>query len=322
VWRVKSGVKRLFNSTLHTGAVKPRTHSTLIKGFFMKNNLLQIKKVRIEKIKNMLFTFIVFLFSISIIVPLFLIIFMIIKNGISIIDFDFIFKPKRLLGATTGGIGKDIIGTFILIITTTILTTPLGMMVGIYLSENQKSRLSFLIQWSIDILQGVPSIVIGLIVNIWLVQSKIIGYSAFVGAVALSFMMLPVIIKNTEETIKLIPETYKEASFALGVPYYRTILMVIIPAGLSGITTGILLGISRIAGETAPLLFTAYGNNFFSTNLFKPINSLPQIIYNYSMDSSPNSHITAWGASFILVSIILIINIISKVVVRRWKIKF
>ncbi len=272
--------------------------------------------------KYLIFVFVIFIVSIALIFPLFLIVFMIIQKGLSVINLDFIFKERRLLGSLTGGVFKDIIGSFIVIFWSLLISLPFGVFTGVYLAENRKSKLSFIIQWSIDILQGVPSVVIGLIVSVWFVKSKIFGPSAIAGSIALSFMMLPVIIKSTEETIKLIPDIYKEASIALGVPYYKTILKIIIPAALSGITTGVLLGVARIAGETAPLLFTAFGNNFMSTSIFKPINTLPQLIYSYSMDASPNSHVTAWGASFVLIVLILSINIISKLVVKRWKIKF
>ncbi len=280
-----------------------------------KNSLLRI-------IKNRLFEIVIFIFSVSLIVPLFLMIFMIVQKGISVISWDFLFIERRVMGSETGGILKDIVGTLILIGLTITFSVPLGILSGIYLAENKKSKLSFVIQWAIDILQGVPSVVIGLIVSIWFVKSQILGPSALAGAIALSFMMFPVVIKSTEETIKLIPHIYKEAAIALGVPYYKTILLVILPSSLSGIVTGVLLGIARIAGETAPLLFTAFGNNFMNANIFKPMNSLPQLIYNYSMDASPKSHATAWGASFVLISIILILNLISKVVVKKWKIKF
>lgn len=234
------------------------------------------------------------------------------------------------MGEEQGGILKDIVGTFLIVILTVILSVPLGIATGMFAAENRNSCsistfkriLVSLVQWTIDILQGVPSIVIGLVVSVWLVRSNIFGPSAISGAIALCFMMLPVVIKSTEETLRMIPHIYKEAAIALGVPYYKTMLLVILPSSFSGIVTGILLGVARIAGETAPLLFTAFGNNFMNTNIFKPINTLPQLIYNYSMDASAKSHATAWGASFVLISIILILNIVSKVVVKKWKIKF
>ena len=280
-----------------------------------------------RKVKNYLFEAVIFILSVSLIVPLFLIIFMVVQRGFSVINWEFIFSERRLMGAVKGGILKDIVGTLILIGLTLLIAVPTGIATALFIVEkkNEKGvmgRLARVVQWSIDILQGVPSIVVGLVISIWFVRSNILGASALAGAIALSFMMLPVVIKSTEETVGMIPEIYKEASVALGVPHYKTVLFVVLPASISGITTGVLLGVARIAGETAPLLFTAFGNNFMNTNIFKPINSLPQLIYGYSMDASTNSHATAWGASFVLIVLILLINIISKVVVRKWKIKF
>jgi len=147
-------------------------------------------------------------------------------------------------------------------------------------------------------------------------------FSALSGGIALGIMMLPVIVRTTEETLKMIPETLKEASLALGVPYARTITKVIVPAGLSGIITGILVSIARIAGETAPLLFTAFGSPFMNLNIFKPVNSLPLLIFNYATSPYPEWHKVAWGASFVLVVIVLSLNLITKMVARKWKVQF
>jgi phosphate transport system permease protein len=148
------------------------------------------------------------------------------------------------------------------------------------------------------------------------------GFSTLSGGIALAIMMLPVIAKSTEESLKLVPHTIKEASIALGVPYYKTILRVVLPAGLSGIITGILLSIARIAGETAPLLFTAFGNPFMNLNIMKPMNSLPLLIFNYAGSPYKEWHALAWGASFILVLLVLLLNIITKVITRKWKVQF
>jgi len=147
-------------------------------------------------------------------------------------------------------------------------------------------------------------------------------FSAISGSIALAIMMLPPIIKATEETLKLIPETIKEASLSLGVPYYKTILRIMLPTSISGIITGSLLSISRVAGETAPLLFTAFGNPFVNTNILKPISSLPLLIYNYASSPYEEWHQLAWGASFVLIMMILILNVTTKLIERRWRIQF
>jgi phosphate transport system permease protein len=163
--------------------------------------------------------------------------------------------------------------------------------------------------------------VIGIIAYIWLVVSMG-SFSALSGGVALGLMMLPVIITATEQTLKLIPGSLKEASLALGVSYPRTILKVILPAGVSGIVTGILLSIARVAGETAPLLFTAFGSPFMNLNVLKPINSLPLMIFNYATSPYPEWHTLAWGASFVLIVFVLGLNLFTKGVTRRWKVQF
>jgi phosphate transport system permease protein len=220
-----------------------------------------------------------------------------------------------------GGISNAIIGTLMLIGVATAFSVPVGILAGIFLSENRKGRLASITRLCVETLQGVPSIVIGIIAYIWLVVSMG-SFSALSGGVALGMMMLPVIITATEETLKLIPGSLKEASLALGVSYPRTILKVIVPAGVSGIVTGILLSIARVAGETAPLLFTAFGSPFMNLNILKPMNSLPLMIFNYATSPYPEWHTLAWGASFILIVFVLGLNLFTKAVIRRWKVQF
>ncbi|HOJ64498.1 MAG TPA: phosphate ABC transporter permease PstA [Spirochaetota bacterium] len=279
------------------------------------------KNIEIRLLKNRIFEGVIFIFSILLIVPLFLIVFIIIQKGIAMINFEFLFAEKIIPGIKGGGILRDIIGSFILILFSTIFSVPMGICIGLYLAENPKSKVTFFVQWCIEILQGVPSIILGLIVYLWTFKTPL-KFSGLSGSIALAIMMIPVVTKSTEETIKLIPHSFKEAAIALGVPYYKTIIKVILPAGLSGIVTGILLGIARIFGETAPLLLTAFGNMNFNTNIFKSMNSIPYLIYKSWEYGTPESLNAAWGASFVLISIILIINIITKMVVKKWKIQF
>jgi phosphate transport system permease protein len=189
-------------------------------------------------------------------------------------------------------------------------------MTGVFLSENRNRKIAHVIRSSVEILMGIPSIILGIIAYAWVVV-PMGGFSALSGGVALAIMMLPVIIRSTEETLNLIPNDLKEASLAIGVPYYRTILKVIIPAGASGIITGALLGVARIAGETAPLLFTAFGSPWMNLNLFKPVNSMPLLIYYYATSPYEDWHSIAWGASFVLIVFILGLNLITKLVTRK-----
>ncbi len=263
---------------------------------------------------------IIFLAFVSML-PLLLILYHITKNGISVINWDFVSQLPRPTGETGGGVFNSIIGSIMLIVLSGILSVPFGIAAGIYLSEKGAGKIAQAIQLSVVVLQGTPSIVIGIIAYIWVV-APFQSFSALSGGIALSIMMLPVIIKSTEETLKLIPYHLKEASLALGVPYYKTILKVILPTGLSGILTGILLSVARITGETAPLLFTAFGNQFMNYNVFKPIDSLPYRIFYYAMSPYPEWHTFAWGASFILVIVVLSFNLIARGIAIKWKVQF
>jgi phosphate transport system permease protein len=253
--------------------------------------------------------------------PMFFIVFFIIKNGISVINWGFLVSLPRPMGEAGGGISNALVGSAILVFIASLISIPLGVLAGIYLSEYRKVRFAYFSRLSVEILQGIPSIVIGIIAYIWIVM-PMGSFSALSGGVALGIMMLPVIVMSTEETMKLIPGPLKEASLALGVPYPRTILKVILPAGLSGIVTGVILGIARIGGETAPLLFTAFGSPYMGLDIFKPVNSLPLLVFNYATSPYPEWHTLAWGASFVLVVFILSLNILAKMVTRRWKVQF
>jgi phosphate transport system permease protein len=166
----------------------------------------------------------------------------------------------------------------------------------------------------------VPSIVVGIVIYFWIV--KTLGtFSALSGSIALSLMMLPIVIRSTEQTLRLLPDSLKEAGLALGVPYQRVILRVLVPCGFSGILSGIILSIARIVGETAPLIFTAFGSPYISTSLFKPIETLPHLIYTYATSPYDDWINLAWGASFILLVLVLLLNIITKLITKRWNIQ-
>lgn len=268
-----------------------------------------------------LFKTMIVVLTFSSILPMFFILFFITKKGISVINWAFLTHLPKPVGEIGGGISNAIIGTLMVVGIAAVFAVPVGILAGVFLSENRRGRLASLTRLSVETLQGIPSIVIGIIAYIWLVV--VTGsFSALSGGVALGLMMLPVIITATEQTLKLIPESLREASLALGVSYPRTILKVILPAGVSGIMTGILLSIARVAGETAPLLFTAFGSPFMNLNILKPVNSLPLMIFNYATSPYPEWHTLAWGASFILILMVLGLNLFTKVVTKRWKVQF
>ena len=308
---------------------KQNNHSTEKSSEIAFNNKIvnfDINKIRKHPIKprlikNLLFKIFVIILSILSTIPLLLILYYIFLNGISSINWEFFTELPNPPGEVGGGVLNGILGTLQLILVASIISIPISLILGIYLAENSEKKSTTYISTGVEILQGIPSIVIGIIAYIWVVR-PLGRFNALSGAIALALMMIPFIAKSTEETIKMIPQTIKEASLALGVPYFRTILKVVLPASLSGIITGIIVSIARIAGETAPLLFTAFGNQFINFNLTEPMSSLPLLIFNYAGSPYEQWHQLAWGASFFLVIFVLILNIISKIISNKWKIKF
>ncbi|HEY8660375.1 MAG TPA: phosphate ABC transporter permease PstA [Hanamia sp.] len=276
-------------------------------------------KYRIGKSK--FFKGVIILLSILCTLPLFIILIYILKEGFTKINWHFLVNLPKPVGETGGGIANALMGSLLIVFSAAIIAIPFGIMGGIYLSENKKTTLSYWCRLSVDVLQGTPSIVVGIVIYFWIV--KPLGtFSALSGSIALAIMMLPIVVRSTEETLKLLPSTLKEAGLALGLPYHKVILRIILPCGFSGVLSGIILAIARIAGETAPLLFTAFGNPFFSANILKPMQSLPLLIFNYATSPYDEWHNLAWGAALILLLWVLLLNIITKITTRRWKIQF
>jgi phosphate transport system permease protein len=271
--------------------------------------------------KNWMFVLFLFLFAALTAVPLVFIIYFIVSNGIAAINWDFLTQLPKPVGESGGGILNAIVGTVMLIVNATLFAAPVGVLAGVYLSEYPNTRLARTAGLFVEILQGIPSIVIGIVAYVWLVE-PLGNFSALSGSAALAIMMLPVIVRTTEETLKLVPNSMKEASLALGISNSRTILRVVIPNSLSGIITGITLAVARIAGETAPLLFTAFGNPFLSFNALQPVHSLPLLIFNYATSPYEDWHRQGWGASFVLIVMILLLSIISKMLIKKWKVQF
>jgi phosphate transport system permease protein len=284
------------------------------------SQLIKRKGIRGSRNTDFIFKGLMILIAVSITIPLVAIIVYITIRGVGAIDWEFLTTNSSQDPHDKGGILNALVGTIILIVIAGIISIPIGILTGTYLAESKKSKFTYYVNLAVSLLQGVPSIILGLVGYIWIVKS--FGYSALAGGIMLGIMMLPMVITNTEETIKLIPESLKETSIALGVPYYKTILKVVIPASLSGIFTGILLGIARIAGETAPILFTIFGNPAFSVNIFDKIEALTLLIYDYQKTPWDAWLEAAWGASFILVVITLILNISVRIFSSKYKVKF
>jgi phosphate transport system permease protein len=277
-------------------------------------------KIGFRNTKSVIFKGIIMFFAFLITIPLIIILVYIIKQGITQVNWHFLTHVPAPVGETGGGIANALIGSFIMVLMASIIAIPVGMLAGIYLSENPKTKLAYYSGLCVDILQGVPSIVVGIVVYFWIV--KPLGtFSAISGSIALSIMMLPIVIRSTEQTLKLLPDSLKEAALSLGVPYHRVILKVIVPCGFAGILSGIMLSIARIIGETAPLLFTAFGNPYISAAVTRPMESLPHLIFTYATSPYDEWHNLAWGASFILLMFVLTLNIVTKVITRKWKVQ-
>jgi len=236
-------------------------------------------------------------------------------RGIGSLSFSFLIDSPRPVGEG-GGIGNAILGSVVLLGLSSAFGLPLGISVGIYLSEVGKGRLAGVVRFIVDTLTGIPSIVTGVFAYAVLVL-PMKHFSAFAGGIALALIMIPIVARTTEEMLKLVPHSLREGALALGAPQWRVTLGVILPAAASGIATGAMLAIARVSGETAPLLFTAFGSRFFSTYLDRPIASLTVQIYNYALSPYDEWHAQAWAATLVLMTLILGINIIVRFLTRK-----
>jgi phosphate transport system permease protein len=247
--------------------------------------------------------------------PLVLVIGYILANGLAGISLDLLTQLPKPVGELGGGMANAFLGTFILILLAALLGVPVGMLAGIFLSEMGNNKLASVLRFLTDVLTGVPSIVIGIVAYTLLVL-PLHTFSALSGGVALAFIMIPVVTRTTEEALRRVPQSLREASLGLGVPEWKTTLLIVVPAGLGGVVTGIMLAIARISGETAPLLFTAFGSRFWPDGLLGPIAAAPLQIFQYAVAPYKDWHNQAWAAAFVLMLLILGLNIGVRVVTR------
>lgn len=216
-----------------------------------------------------------------------------------------------------GGIANGILGTLLMVGMAAVVAIPIGIAGGVCLSENRKSRFAQVVSYMTDLLQGTPSIIIGIITYFWVVV-PMRGYSAVAGSVALAIMMLPLIIRSTEETMKMLSLSLKEAALALGASYPAMVIRVLLPSAFGGIFTGVLLAVSRVTGETAPLMFTALGCAAINADVTRPMSAVPLLIWEFFND--PNLQSLIWSASLFLLIFVLILNITSKHLAKRWRV--
>jgi phosphate transport system permease protein len=249
-------------------------------------------------------------------IPLALLLFFVVVQGVQALNFDFFTKMPKPVGETGGGMANAIVGTLILTGLGSLFAIPVGILSGVYMSEYAGTRFASLVRFAADTLNGVPSIVIGVFVyGVAVLPFK--QFSATAGGLALGVMMIPIIARTTEELLLLVPGTMREGALALGATRSRAVFSVVVPAALPGIITGVVLALARIAGETAPLLFTAFGNRFFTTKLTQPIASLTVMIYTYAESPYPDWHRQAWAGALVLVAIVLLCSLLARFATRQ-----
>ena len=249
-------------------------------------------------------------------VPLALILFYVVTQGVTSLNWGFFTQMPRPVGETGGGMANSIVGSLVVVGLGALFAIPLGIISGIYASEYAGTRLASAARFAADTLNGVPSIVIGVFVyGVAVLPFK--AFSALAGGVALGIMMIPLIMRTTEELLLLVPGSLKEGALALGATRARAVFTVVVPAALPGIFTGILLALARIAGETAPLLFTAFNNGFFSTDVRQPISTLTVQVFTYAISPYPDLHRQAWAGALVLVGIVLFCSLLARVATAR-----
>jgi phosphate transport system permease protein len=247
---------------------------------------------------------------------LFFILGYLVYHGGTSINWDFFTKLPTPVGEAGGGMANAIVGSAKLLMLATLIGVPVGFFGGVYLSEFSGHKVAFVVRYAADLLNGVPSIVIGIFAYA-LVVLPFGHFSTLAGAFALGLMMIPITLRNTEEFLRAVPRALREGSMALGAGKWTTIMRVVVPAAYRGIITAILLALARVAGETAPLLFTAFGNRYWSPGLGQPTASLPVVIFTYAVAPYDDWHRQAWAAGLVLLGLILMVNIIARVILAR-----
>jgi phosphate transport system permease protein len=250
------------------------------------------------------------------IVPLAMVLYYVTVRGIGGINLEFFTELPRPVGESGGGMANAVVGTLKLVGLACVFGIPPGVLAGVYLAEFGTTRFGNAVRFCADVMAGVPSITVGLFVYALLVL-KTKQFSAIAGGIALAVLMLPTVTRTTEELLKLVPESLREAALGLGVPKWRATLRVVLRTAAPGIATGIMLAVARVAGETAPLLFTAFSNRFWSDGLNEPTASLPVQIYTYAVSPYEDWHRQAWAAALVLVVLVLILNVTARVLVRH-----
>lgn len=267
-------------------------------------------------IKSALVSAATFVSAVLVIAPLALVFFYVLKMGAGAVNLDFFTHLPTPVGAHGGGMANAIMGTLELLAIASIIGIPIGVLGGVYLAEYGTARANSLLRFVADVLNGVPSITWGIVVY-GLVVLRFKGFSAYAGGLALGLIMIPLILRTTEEVILLVPNGYREAALALGIARWKTIVHIVIKTASKGIVTGILIALARIGGETAPLLFTAFGNRFWNHSLNEPIAALPLQIFTYAISPYDDWHRQAWAGALVLVSGVFCVNVLVRFLTRQ-----
>jgi phosphate transport system permease protein len=268
-----------------------------------------------RKFKSALASTTAFVSAVLVITPLGLVFFHLVVNGASSLNWDFLTKLPAPVGAVGGGMVNAIVGSLELLALAGAIGIPVGVLGGVYLAEYGSARINSVLRFLADVLNGVPSITWGVVVY-GLVVLRFKGFSAYAGGLALGLIMIPLILRTTEEVILLVPNGYREAALALGVGRWKTIVHIVMKTASKGIITGILLALARVGGETAPLLFTAFGNRFWNHGLSQPIAALPLQIFTYAISPYDDWHRQAWAGALVLVTGVFCVNILVRILTR------
>ena len=294
---------------------KKTDHKTVVQDYIVKNS-------RKRKIVNNLITVLLFSFVVIAIIPLVSILVDVFRNGAAAFSLDFLILPPGAMGASDGGIGPAIQGTLMIIGFATMIGAPVGVLVGVYLSEYSSSsrRFAYFLRLFNDVMTGIPSVVIGIVGYITIVLT-LGSFSIIAGAFVLSVIMIPIVARVSEETLKLIPNSLREAAYALGISKWKVVWHIVVKGSKSGIITGIVLAISRIAGETAPLIMTILGTNLFFSSFNSPVDALPLRIWRLASQPYPSAHEQGWGAALLLILIILSLSIVLRMMSQKRSLK-
>jgi phosphate transport system permease protein len=292
-----------------------KDYNSIVQGYVVKNS-------RKRKNINNLITVILFSFVVIAIMPLISILVDVFRNGVGAFNLDFLILPPGSIGSSNGGIGPAIQGTLMIVGFATLIGAPIGVLVGIFLSEYSSSfsssskRFAYFLRLFNDVMTGIPSVVIGIVGYIAIVLT-LGSFSVIAGAFVLSIIMIPIVARVSEETLKLVPNSLREAAYALGITKWKVVWHIVVKGSKSGITTGIVLAISRIAGETAPLIMTILGTSLFFSNFNSPVDALPLRIWRLASQPYSSAHEQGWGAALLLILIVLSLSIVLRMVSQK-----